>query len=169
MDTEIFGINDAGDFVGNYSLTGTGYLPFLDSGGTIVPIDLGFSTTFTTAEAISSNGMVTGLYRATGDTVTSGFIRAADGTITSGIRYPGAISPGTYCLGVNSRGWVVGNYWTEFNGYAFLFIGPNHYISYSVQNAESTAFTGINDHGRITGYYVTSDGQTYGLILQVLK
>jgi hypothetical protein len=104
-----------------------------------------------------------------GDPLTYGFIRAADGTLKTGIQEPFAESPGTFCSGNNSHGWVVGNYWTEFNGYAFLLIPPHQFISYSIQNADSTYFTGINDDGLITGYYVDDSGQAHGLILQVVQ
>jgi hypothetical protein len=169
LNTEIFGINDAGDFVGNYNASGTSYVAFVDIGGTITTIDFGFPTTSASATAISSTGMVTGTYHVLGDLQTYGFIRAADGTLKTGIQEPFAESPGTFCLGINSHGWVVGNYWTEFNGYAFLLIPPRQFISYSIQNADSTYFTGINDDGLITGYYVDDSGQAHGLILQVVR
>lgn len=169
LGTEIFGINDAGDFVGSYNPSGTGFLPFIDLGGTVIPIDLGFQTSSASATAISSNGIVTGNYRVLGDPLTYGFTRAADGTLTTGIQEPDAQTSGTYCWGINSRGWIVGNYWTEFDGRAFLFKKPNQFITYSIQNADSTYFTGINDQGRITGYYVDDQGQAHGLILQVVE
>jgi hypothetical protein len=169
LSTSILGINDAGDFVGSYDSPSTSAVPFIDLGGTVTPIDLGFETTSASATAISSNGIVTGIYRVLGDPLTHGFIRAADGTLTTGIEEPEAESPGTYCWGINSRGWIVGNYWTEFDGRAFLFKPPNHFITYTIQNAESTYFTGINDSGHIAGYYVDNDGQAHGLILRVLQ
>jgi hypothetical protein len=113
--------------------------------------------------------MVTGNYHVLGDPLTYGFIRAADGTLTTGIEEPFAESPGTFCSGINSHRWVVGNYWTKFNGYAFLFKPPHQFITYSIQNADSTYFTGINDDGLITGYYVDDTGQAHGLILQVVQ
>lgn len=167
LDTEIFGINDAGDFVGSYNPSDTGFLPFID--GTVIPIDLGFQTTSASATAISSNGIVTGDYRVSGDPLYYGFIRAADGTLTTGIGVPGAQPSGTHCWGINSRGWIVGNYRTEFDGRAFLFKTPNHFITYSIDGADSTYFTGINDQGRITGYHVDDQGQAHGLILQVVE
>jgi hypothetical protein len=169
LNTEIFGINDAGDFVGIYNPSGTTYVSFIDIGGAITTIDFGFATTSASATAISSNGLVTGFYRVLGDPLTYGFIRAADGTLTTGIEDPFAESPGTFCSGINSHRWVVGNYWTEFNGYAFLFRPPHQFITYSIQNADSTYFTGINDDGLITGYYVDDSGQAHGLILQVVQ
>jgi hypothetical protein len=48
-------------------------------------------------------------------------------------------------------------------------IPPHQFISYSIQNADSTYFTGINDDGLITGYYVDDSGQAHGLILQVVR
>ena len=167
--TEILGINDGGDFVGIYTPSGTTFVPFIDIGGTITTIDFGFPTTNAFATAISSNGTVTGTYRILGDPLTYGFILAADGTLTTGIEEPLAESAGTFCSGINSHGWVVGNYWTEFNGYAFLFKPPHHFITYSIQNADSTYFTGINDDGLITGYYVDDSGQAHGLVLQVVQ
>jgi hypothetical protein len=169
LDTEVLGINDAGDFVGIYNPSGTSYVPFIDIGGNITTIDLGFPTTSSSATAISSNGTVTGTYRVLGDPLTYGFIRAADGTLKTGIQEPFAESAGTFCWGINSHGWVVGTYWTEFNGYGFLFKPPHQFISYGIQNADSTYFTGINDDGLITGYYVDDSGQAHGLTLQVVQ
>lgn len=52
---------------------------------------------------------------------------------------------------------------------AGLFLSPPHqFVTYSIQTANETFFTGINDEGQITGYYVDTDGQAHGLILLVV-
>ncbi len=80
LNTQVLGINDAGNFVETYNQSGTSYLPFVDPGGVMISLDLGFATTSASATAISSNNLVTGNYRVLGDPLTHGFIRAADGT-----------------------------------------------------------------------------------------
>jgi hypothetical protein len=169
--TSIFGLNDAGDFVGNYTLADSQYNPFLDSGGTVIPIDVGFATDFTTASAVSSDGTVVGYYQTTPSSLVAGFIRATDGTITSGIQDPDAVVYGTYCYGINFRGWVVGTYTTSFfvGNSAFLFKAPNQFINYSIPAASITVFSGINDQGRICGFYINGDGSIHGIILQVME
>lgn len=165
--TQVEGMNDAGDFVGLYITSGGLPQAFLDIGGTVSTLDVGGVNTYATA--ISSDGAVVGNYRQTTHSVYRGFLRMADGTLVRNISYPHSFVPGTFCSGINKHGWVVGNYWGQFTGYGFLFKAPNTYISYGVQGADSTYLTGINDSGRVSGYYVDNDGIAHGLILQIVN
>ena len=175
LNTLILGINDAGDFVGTYNPAGASTLAFSDIGGAITTLDLGFPTIGTLATAISSNGIVTGYYTVSTETPDRGFIRAADGTLITGIEAPVAHLTGTLCRGVNSRGWVVGSYWTQKSTqyppveHAFFLNPPDQFVAYDYPSALSTTFTGINDHDDITGYYYDEIGLSHGLILRVVR
>jgi hypothetical protein len=166
MITNIQGINDAGDFVGGYVPEGGSSLPYADIAGVVTTITIPDATSGV-ANAISSNGIVVGNYHTTAGNTNHGFIRDADGNLTEGFDYPGAESPGTFFSGVNSRGWIVGNYWTEVNGYGFFLKPPNSYVQFSIQNADSTYLTGINDHGQICGYYVDDAGAAHSFLAYV--
>jgi hypothetical protein len=168
--TTLSGLNDVGDVTGTYTASEYQDTPFLTRDGTVVPIDLGFDTRYTKPSAISSDGRVTGSYSTSPSSPTYGFIREADGSFITGIRDPDAALY-TDCRGINSRGWVVGFYGVNFGGdpYGFLYVPPSAFINYNVPGAAETYFTGINDRGRITGYYRTSDSAYHGMILQVVE
>ncbi len=162
--TTVQGINDTGDFVGWYDLSSAAYI---DIGGVFTPVDFGFDTIESFANAISSNGIVVGDY----DTIAggSGFIRAPDGTLTTGLNFPDRSGSFTICLGVNAQGLVVGRYLNRTGEVAYLFRPPHQWISYTFPGASGTVFTGINDQGLITGYYSDSAAQPHGIILQVVQ
>lgn len=169
-NTALTGINDAGDVAGDYGASQAPNVPFFTRGGTVIPIDLGFAPAYTIASGISSDGRVVGCYILDPYGVTYSFIRQADGTIISGIRDPDAVSA-TCGNGVNARGWVVGycDAETSTPPFGFLYLAPHKFINYNYPGASETYLTGINDQGRICGYYRTSDDAYHAMILQVVE
>lgn len=169
--TEINGINDAGDFCGTYYLEDFAG-PFLDMGGTVIPIDLGDETSNGQATGISSNGLVTGIYRDVTGENPRAFIREADGTLITDIQVPVQQVSNLSSTGINKLGYVVGSYSTANQGSTgFVFRAPATFIFYNYPGAIGTYLLGINDRNQVVGYYdaIESDGMLHehGVILQL--
>ena len=164
-DTHLFGENDSGDFVGNYSVGSPPVVAFADLGGTLTTIAVAGSS-ITVPFDINNLGQIAGYYAPSTPPFTlSGFFRDADGTFVAPINYPGA--SGTALLGVNDNGWMSGT-WTDNFGiqHGMLFRLPSEFISFDYPGATQTTFHGINNSQMISGYYIDSAGD-HGFIAQL--
>ena len=79
-----------------------------------------------------------------------GFYRDPAGNFTYPLDYPG--STYTYILGMNDRGWMVGNYANASGLHGFVVKLPNTFISFDGPGT-NTFLTGINNQGLICGFY----------------
>ena len=124
----------------------------------------------TNAQSINDNGLVTGFYSADGQHQHGFFFNTTTGTFT----FPAdPVEPNlflTQFLGVNDNGLAVG-YWQDnaasqhgflydLNTKTYTFVDdPNIGTNNGVQ---ITQITGINDAGRIAGFYVDGNGVQRG-------
>jgi len=144
----IFGINNAGDFVGD---VGSGPVQgFIQMVGAKNPIEFYASGTDSTyAYAINSSNEVVGEYFDSSN-VQHGFYRSAGGKITE-IAYPGAIQ--TVAYGINDAGEITGTYLNASNlPYGFT------YIKGKYASTDFAGTTGINSKGAYVGSYWGVDG-----------
>jgi len=75
---------------------------------------------------------------------------------------PDSINGGTYAVGINNHGAIIGNTNTQL---AFLYQG-GHYTTLNPPNATGTYPSGINDRGAIVGIYEDANGYYYGFLDQ---
>lgn len=143
--TVIYGINSAGQMVGQY-LTATGGSGFVLSKGTFTNINYP-GTTGDTDTGINDHGDIVGYYYT--DAVHSFLYQ--NGQFTS-IAYPGASS--TQVNGINNLGDVVGAYADETGWHGFL-LHEGVFTSFDVPGGDFTSAFGINDRGIVSGYFHT--------------
>ena len=105
-DTIVDGLNDAGDFVGNYTTDTVFAAAFSNIGGMtntiIIPGDRGNSFAY----AINRSRQITGGYQWRGH--IHGWWQDSDGTVYAPFDPPH--SKATLPFGVNDQGWVVGRF-----------------------------------------------------------
>jgi probable HAF family extracellular repeat protein len=146
-NTSIYGINSAGEMVGQY-MTETSTNGFLYSNGSFTPINYpGSSDTSTTG--INDHGDIVGTYYTDG---THSFLYR-NGQFTS-IAYPGATS--TQANAINNLGDVVGGYVdpSDDSWHAFL-LHQGVFTSFEEPGADFTEAYGINEQGVVAGYFHT--------------
>ena len=164
FSTEIFGINDDGNFVGIFGSSVQHNRGYVNIGGTaaIVTIPAAFDSE---ADAINKSNRVVGTYRDAG-LLDHGFIRSSNGTLTNPVDFPGAHT--TLLRGINSQGSIVGRY-TDASGHEHgLFRkNANTYVSFDYPNSFGTSLNGINDFGFIVGRYTDAAGIRHGFVAWV--
>src|SRR5262249_6402908 len=76
---------------------------------------------------------------------------------------------GTFALGINEPGQVVG-YYLDANGvqHGFLFSGGAYTTIDDPQGVRGTVAQGISDNGQIAGYYLDSSGVQHGFLAENL-
>lgn len=147
-----FGVNDAGQIVGQYLDSFGLYHGWELSGGKFSTIDVPFAgATATGANGINDSGEIAGGYDGSG--VTQYGFTLIGGTYTS-FAYPGAVA--TYAWSLNNHGDIVG-YWVDASGefHGFVLSGGT-YTSLDPPGSVWTVPTGINDAGDVVGGYCTT-------------
>jgi uncharacterized membrane protein len=161
--TSANGINNLGQVVGYWELTGTTTIEgFLLSGGNYTHIVFnGEPNTF--AIGINDSGLIVG-YVQTQNIGTPYFgFTYKNGNFTGLIKCPGAKS--TQALGVNNAGQIVGTYVDLRNVSHGFEYSAGTYKSIDITSAKSTVAAGINKSGEISGTYVDQSNQKHGFIL----
>ena len=159
--TQIFGINNVGDFAGDF-LSGAGiFQAFVSIGGTITPIDIP-DVTFSGAYQLNATNQLVGYYTDSAG-INHGFSRDSDGTLTFPIDPPG--STGTILFGNNDQNWAVGRY-TDSSGltHGLFFIPPDDFVTFDYPGSTFTSLNGINAKGYICGRYLDEAGIEHGFL-----
>jgi probable HAF family extracellular repeat protein len=152
LSTSIFGVNNAGDFVGT-----TGTEGFVNIGGTVTEF-YGSGTDATYPSAINNNEEVVGQFYDSSNN-SHCFDMASNGTITE-IVYPGALQ--TACSGINDSGVITGWYENSSDQYYAFEDNAGVFTSLDFINA-----SGINNAGTFVGYYYgpgASGAEGYGYL-----
>jgi len=152
--TRPYGINDAGQIVGQYSI-GT-YSGFLKNGNTYSTFNYP-NAAQTTANSINNQGQIVGYYDLR-DTHGGGYYLAGSyvktGNVYTSVNYPGGQY--TNATDLNDAGRIVGTYGS--NPHGFLKIGDT-YISFDYPGSYSTYPTSINNNGIIIGFFYSPNGE----------
>jgi hypothetical protein len=163
-NTVISGINDAGDFVGEFTTATTPFVAYSDIGGTIATINVSGATS-STAFAININNEIVGEYADSGS-VLHGFYQASNGALTFPLDPPGATA--TFPFGINSRSMIVGRFVDSSSvAHGFLLKLPNRYTQYDYPGAVFTSLNGVNTEGFVCGRYDDGSGILHGFVGRV--
>lgn len=168
INTDVAGLNNAGDFCG-YDISASGVQSaFFSVGGVITEFTVP-RTIATFASKINSSNQVCGYFlQNPGSHASHGYYRDSDGTIYAPIDPAG--SKGTIIFGNNDSNWMVGRY-DDSHGltHGLLFIPPNTYITYDPPGSTFTSLNGINAQGEIAGRYEDANGIQHGIIARVVQ
>jgi len=152
FNMRVFGLNDAGRYVGFYG-SSAATVAFSGSVGGTVTTHRVIGAPLTYLYGINSSGIMVGNYVDTQAAYNYGFSLKDGGTAVTTFAFPSA--RGTFAYGINSRGQIVGRY-LDGNGrmHAFLLDGTS-YVTIDPPSATGDAAAwGINDSGQIVGGYV---------------
>jgi hypothetical protein len=167
-ETLVDGVNDAGDFVGNYTSETVFAAAFSNIEGMtntiVIPGDRGNSFAY----AINRLRQITGGYQKGGQ--IHGWWQDSDGTVHAPFDPPH--SKATLPFGVNDQGWVVGRFFRnqqEQREQGFLFrLGTDRFLVFEYPGAVFTSLNGINNDGLICGRYDDGSGLVHGFLAQVV-
>jgi hypothetical protein len=165
LSTDLYGINDAGSFVGAYGSTVQVSQAFVNIAGTTTVITIPGQYD-ASASGINNLTQVAGDYSTSSGLLRHGFFRDSNGALTFPIDFPGATI--TVQNGINDRGWIVGRYdFADNIDHGFFLKLPNTFISFDYPGATGTSFNGINKNGLISGRYTDAGGLRHGFVAQI--
>jgi hypothetical protein len=157
--TNVYGVNDKGEIVGEYGptlanafyLKGTKFTEIAYPGAVL-----------TAAEGVNDAGVIVGA-ASTSPQDETGFGFVLDGKTYTAINYPGATF--TSALGINKFGDVIG--WeTSPNSPEGFLLSKGAFTNISYPGAIGTFPYSINDAREIVGMYGNSDGTLHGFLYQ---
>ena len=165
VSTELYGINNVGDFCGNFT-DATGLTQgFVSLGGTITPFSVP-GAIFTIAEGLNSSNQAAGNY-VDASLIHHGFWRGSNGALHFPIDFPGSTS--TILIANNDSNWMVGRYVTADGvTHGLFFVPPNRFFTFDYPGSIFTSLNGINRDGFISGRYRDASSIHHGIIARVL-
>jgi uncharacterized membrane protein len=149
LGTGAWGINDAGQIVGDYIDGNGAFHGFFYSGGSYTTLDDPLAVGGTVAFGINDLGRIAGYYEGSGEVFHSFLFSGGTYTNPNDLFFTG-VSEGTFAEGINNAGQIVG-----FYGYihGFLYSSGDHAtLDYPQATGPTRAF-GINNIGQIVGTY----------------
>jgi hypothetical protein len=147
--TGIFGINNAGDFVGSFgNYAQSNDLGYVDIGGTLTAFNGPAGNIGTFPTALNSSDTVVGKYTDSSGN-GHGFLRDPKTGAVTTVDFPGAAQSGL--TGINDAGTMVGYYIDVYGGYHGYVDKAGVFTGYDVPGAGSTAVVGINNLGVLVG------------------
>ncbi len=152
--TYIYAINNAGNFAGFVGFNGANQ-GFVNIGGTVTEFSVNGNPT--TVFGMDSSNDTVGSFVDPDLIHTHGFYRSAAGTITQ-IDFPDASI--TVCQAINDLGEIAG-YYVDSLGAVHSFVTRNGRFR-DVESLPDIA--GANNRGNFVGYYIGTDGLTYGYL-----
>ena len=160
VDTNVLGINNVGDFVGNFIASDGIARAFYSLGGTVTEIDIP-GATFSASYQLNGRNVLVG-YCIDSASINHGFYQDDTGALQFPIDPPG--STGTILFGINDKGWMVGRF-SDSTGvtHGLLFIAPHKFVQFDYPASTTfTSLNGINNKGYICGRYTDEAGIEYG-------
>jgi len=164
VSTEMHGLNNVGDFCGNFT-DATGLTQgFVSIGGTITPFSVPGATS-TTAVGLNNSNQTVGVYVDASE-INHGFWRDSNGALHFPIDAPG--STATILFANNDSNWMVGRYKTADGAtHGFFFVPPNRFFTFDYPGSAFTSLNGINRDGFISGRYRDASLISHGIIARV--
>ncbi len=160
LNTFIFALNDAGNFVGSYGDLST-LGAYLNAGGVTTFFDVGGSGV-TEPLGINNANEIVGFYFDT-DFNAHGFLRDGSGAQTFPIDFPGATF--TFLVDINDGGMMVGAYGDATGAsHGFLLTSAGEAVPFDVPGASDVGINGINNSGLMCGRYTDSNGMPHGYV-----
>jgi probable HAF family extracellular repeat protein len=155
----VYGINDAGYYVGGAQSSGT-YFGFVHDSTGFSQVGSS-SNLLTRATGINNSNDIVGYSAAStfGHITYSGYLQTSSGTTS--VNMPGAKS--TFVYGINNSDEVVG-YYLEGGVYHGFSETGGAYATIDVPGAVSTYVMDVNNSGEMVGTYTTSDGETHAFV-----
>src|SRR5262245_18335500 len=167
VQTNLLGINDAGDLTGAFDPDGSGiFQGFIDSRGAITSFSVPGAAGGTNAYEINNNKTLLVGYYIDAAGILHGYFRDANGALHFPIDPAGSV--GTVLFGLNDRNWVVGRY-ADASGatHGLFFVPPDRFFTFDFPGSAFTSLNGINDRGVICGRYVDAAGIAHGITARV--
>jgi hypothetical protein len=165
ISTDVGGVNNVGDFCGDFT-DSTGLMQaFVSIGGTITPFSVPGATS-TTALGINSSNQTAGTYvDASG--ISHGYWQDSNGALHFPIDPPGSTL--TILFGINDSNWMVGRYVTADGvTHGLFFVPQNRFFTFDYPGPIYTSLNGINRDGFICGRYRdVAGGIAHGMIARV--
>jgi hypothetical protein len=129
--------------------------------------------TSTTVTGINDSSETSGFY--TTKNATVGFVRNATGSVVTSFTVPGSTS--TQLLGINNAGVAVGTFVDSNQVSHGLYYTPSTGAWSQVDDpnglgggaGSGTVVNGINNKGKLVGFYTDSAGNTHGMIVTVTQ
>ncbi len=164
IDTAVAGINDAGDFVGEFAEDGGPWMAYYSIDGILTPIVIPGATT-SSSYAINANNEIVGYY-ADAVSYARGFYQDAVGVVTYPIDAPEAAV--TFLFGISNRSLIVGRFVDSAGvNHGLILKLPNRFVTYDYPDALFTSLNGINSNGFVCGRYLDSAGLYHGFVGRV--
>jgi probable HAF family extracellular repeat protein len=158
--TNVYGVNDEGEIVGEYGPTFSNSFYLKGTKFTEIAYP---GAVWTEAEAVNDAGVIVGAASTSPDeSVVFGFV--LDGKTYTAINYPGATF--TSALGINKLGDVIGWEIIPNSPYQGFLLSKGTFTSLAYPGAIGTIAYSINDAGEIVGIYADSDGSEHGFLYQ---
>jgi hypothetical protein len=164
VSTELHGVNNVGDFGGDFT-DATGLTQgFVSIGGTITPFSVP-GATFTSASGPNSSNQLVGNYIDSSG-ISHGYWRDSNGALHFPIDPPGSTL--TILFGNNDSNSMVGRYMTADGvTHGLFFVPPNRFFTFDYPGSTFTSLNGINRDGFICGHYNDAAGIGHGIIARV--
>jgi hypothetical protein len=162
--TVITGINNLGDFVGEFASATQAFTAYSNIGGTVTAINVPGATN-SSSFAINDANEIVGQYTDSA-AVIRGFYQDPAGGLLFPIEAPGATT--TFLFGISNRSQIVGRFLDSGNiSHGLLLKLPNRFVQYDYPGALFTSLNGINSRGFICGRYNDGSGVFHGFIGRV--
>jgi probable HAF family extracellular repeat protein len=162
--TNVYGVNDKGEIVGEYGSTFSNAFYLKGTKFTEIAYP---GAAWTQAEAINDSGVIVGDAGTSPDDEIAGFGFVLEGKTFTAINYPGAVA--TYAFGINKHEDIVGEFDNETEGSyteTGYLLSKGAFTVIAVPGAVDTVAYSINDAGAIVGTYLASDDSTHGFLYQ---
>ena len=163
VSSDIYNINDNGDFVGsfsNFAIPLTGFLQ--RANGTLSTFSFPGAAA-TVPAAVNNSGAIVGYYTDS-QNHNHGFLRNPDGTMAP-FDFPGAVS--TVPNSITNAGTING-YFTDSFGAAHGFFGTfGFFLQYDLQSGTNAAPRILNDAGVVAGAFAVSPSLQEGFAAQL--
>ena len=161
--TQVYGLNDRGQFIGLYSDAAGADHAYVNRNGTFENADLPDGV-LTVPLSINDSGQIVGEFVKTEGTTGYGYIQYTDGRFTLHTA-PDSPPEQTFFISMNNRRQILGA-WFDADGFAHNFIRRHgRYTPFDLPDSMGAIYVQaetINDQGDVVGYWFDSNWVAHG-------